>query len=72
MTDNRKHSAGTSSPSLARSLEWTLRAADNAVASATRGYEFSPGSYTHEALQDALTVRDLLLELGRKLMEIAP
>jgi hypothetical protein len=43
-----------------------LRAADNAVASAGRGYEFCPGHYTYEALRDAMTVRDLLLELARR------
>jgi hypothetical protein len=49
-----------------------LRAADNAIASASRGYEFAPGSYTHEALEDAFTVRRMLLQLARKAGEVAP
>jgi hypothetical protein len=49
-----------------------LRAADNAIASAARGYEFCPGSYTHEAWQDALMVRKMVLELARKFAEASP
>jgi hypothetical protein len=67
-----KPDAPSTSSSLARSLEWTMRAANNAIASATRVYEISPNSYTFEALQDAMTVRDLLLELERKAAELAP
>ena len=66
------HKAGPPSTSLAWSFEMALRAADNAVNSAGLGYEFSGNSYTFRALQDAMVVRELLLELARKAAEGAP
>ena len=53
------------------SIEWTTRAVNNAIASATV-YEISPNSYTFEALQDVLAVRDMVRELERRLMESTP
>jgi hypothetical protein len=64
-----KHRPTASSTPLAWAFEMCLRAADNAVASAQRGYAFSPGSFTYEALRDAFVARELLLELARKAAE---
>ena len=72
MTTPRKHKPAPASTSLNWSFEMALRAADNAIASATRGYEFAPGRYTFEALEDALIVRELILELERKAGELIP
>jgi hypothetical protein len=72
LTSTGKHGRKAPSTSLAWSFEMALRAADNAVASATRGYEFSPGSYTSEALDDALIMRGIVLELPRKAGELLP
>jgi hypothetical protein len=51
---------------LAWPIKWALKAANNAVASAAQGYEFSPGSYTFKAWRDAIAVRELLIELARR------
>jgi hypothetical protein len=57
-------------PSLAWSFRWICTAADNAVESAMRAYEFAPSSYTHDALMDAITLRNMLPELERKACQI--
>jgi hypothetical protein len=66
LTVNQEHSQAKPSTPLAWAFEMCLRAADNAVDSAQRGYDFAPGSYTYEALRDAFVARELLLELARK------
>lgn len=39
-------------------------AVNKAVASAQTAYAFSPGSYTAQALSDALAIREMLWRLG--------